>query len=115
MFEKPWGEADGARTGARPAFGAGVYGITVTAELSGVSIRSLRLYERHGPLTPDRPAGGTRRYSDDDLIRLQRITALVGAGVNLVGIARVLELEDAGTALAADNTTLRAERISRHD
>ncbi|EID81558.1 MerR family transcriptional regulator [Rhodococcus opacus RKJ300 = JCM 13270] len=63
-----------------PRSGRGVYGITVAAELSGVAIQSLRLYERFGLLTPFRTAGGTRRYSDDDLIRLRRITALVGPG-----------------------------------
>ena len=48
----------------------GVYGISVTSELSGVGPQTLRLYERRGLLTPSRTDGGTRRYSDDDLERL---------------------------------------------
>jgi len=94
-------------TGA-PASDQGVYGISVAAELSGVAVQSLRLYERCGLLTPARSDGGTRRYSADDLARLQRISALVDAGVNLAGIARILGLEDDNAALSADNTDLRS-------
>lgn len=90
----------------------GVFGISVAAELSGVPVQSLRLYERHGLLTPARSQGGTRRYSADDLARLQRISALVGDGVNLAGIARILSLEDDNAALSADNTDLRSTNHS---
>ncbi|TDP37988.1 MerR family transcriptional regulator [Nocardia ignorata] len=78
-----------------------VYGISVTAELTGVGVQTLRLYERHGLLTPARSDGGTRRYSSNDLARLQRIVALAAAGVNLAGIGRILELEDANAVLHA--------------
>ncbi|HME74620.1 MAG TPA: helix-turn-helix transcriptional regulator [Mycobacterium sp.] len=81
----------------------GVYGITVAAELSGIPVQSLRLYERHGLLTPSRSDGGTRRYSADDLARLQRISELVAAGVNLAGIAQILNLQDDNAALLAAN------------
>jgi DNA-binding transcriptional MerR regulator len=84
----------------------------VAAELSGIPVQSLRLYERYGLLTPARSDGGTRRYSADDLARLQRITALLDAGVNLVGIARVLNLEDDNTALSSANTDLRSTNRS---
>ena len=87
----------------QPAASHGVYGISVAAELSGVPVQSLRLYESHGLLTPTRSDGGTRRYSADDLARLRRISHLVAAGVNLAGIGRILELEDDNAALLADN------------
>jgi DNA-binding transcriptional MerR regulator len=83
-----------------------VYGISVAAELSGAPIQSIRLWERHGLLTPARTQGGTRRYSDDDLTRITRITALAAAGVNIAGIIRILDLEDA-------NTSQRTARSSR--
>ncbi len=91
-----------------PASNRGVYGISVAAELSGVAVQSLRLYERFGLLTPSRSDGGTRRYSADDLARLRRISALVDAGINLAGIARILELEDDNAALSTANTDLRS-------
>jgi len=97
-----------------PAPGRGVYGISVAAELSGIPVQSLRLYERYGLLTPARSDGGTRRYSADDLARLQRISALVDAGINLAGIARILNLEDDNADLRSTNRTLRdAARTAR--
>ncbi|HZC52228.1 MAG TPA: helix-turn-helix transcriptional regulator [Mycobacterium sp.] len=89
-----------------PASDHGVYGISVAAELSGIPVQSLRLYERHGLLSPARSDGGTRRYSVDDLARLQRISELVASGVNLAGVARILSLEDDNAALSAANTDL---------
>jgi MerR family transcriptional regulator, heat shock protein HspR len=86
-----------------PAASHGVYGISVAAELSGIPVQSLRLYESHGLLTPIRSDGGTRRYSADDLARLQRIGRLVAAGVNIAGIRRILDLEDDNAALTAEN------------
>jgi MerR family transcriptional regulator/heat shock protein HspR len=80
----------------------GVFGISVAAELVGMGSQNLRLYERRGLLEPDRTEGGTRRYSRDDLDRLRRIGVLLDQGLNLAGIALVLQLED-------DNADLRAE------
>jgi MerR family transcriptional regulator/heat shock protein HspR len=57
-------------------------------------------------LTPSRTDGGTRRYSDDDLVRLQRITELVNAGVNLAGVAQILDLETKNNQLKSDYTRL---------
>jgi MerR family transcriptional regulator/heat shock protein HspR len=86
-----------------------VYGISVTAELSGLGPQTLRLYERHGLLTPQRTEGGTRRYSDHDLATLQRITELTEEGVNLAAVARILDLEARNAALKADNAQLEAD------
>jgi MerR family transcriptional regulator/heat shock protein HspR len=80
----------------------GVYGISVAADLVGLDPQNLRLYERRGLLAPARTGGGTRLYSIDDLDRLRRISELLAAGLNLAGIAAVLDLE-------ADNVRLRAE------
>jgi MerR family transcriptional regulator/heat shock protein HspR len=89
-----------------PAPSHGVYGITVAAELSCIPVQSLRLYERHGLLTPIRSDGGTRRYSADDLARLRRVSELVAAGINLAGIGRILNLEDDNAALLATNRAM---------
>jgi DNA-binding transcriptional MerR regulator len=85
-----------------------VYGITVAAELAGMSVQALRLYERKGLLEPARTGGGSRRYSDSDIARLRRIRTLIAEGINLTGIARVLGLEADNADLHADNAGLRA-------
>jgi MerR family transcriptional regulator, heat shock protein HspR len=87
--------------------GRAVYGISVAAELVGTSAQNLRAYERHGLLDPARTEGGTRRYSSTDLDRLRRIGELLAAGLNLAGIAAVLDLEAANDRLRVqlDNQT----------
>ena len=83
----------------------GVYAISVAAELTGAAVQNLRVYERRGLVDPSRTDGGTRRYSDDDLDRVRRILSLLEDGLNLAGVAMVLDLED-------DNARLR-ERLRR--
>ncbi len=80
--------------GREPAADQGVYGISVAADLVGMGVQNLRLYEARGLLEPGRTEGGTRRYSADDVDRLRRISVLLDAGLNLAGIAMVLSLQD---------------------
>ncbi|MFD3596207.1 MerR family transcriptional regulator [Nocardia sp. NPDC058640] len=93
-----------------PSAAQGVYAISVAAELAGIGVQTLRLYEQHGLIAPARSAGGTRRYSGDDLHRLHRITTLTDEGVNLTAVARILELEDVVASLRAERDRLRAKR-----
>lgn len=94
---------------SRARSGLGVYGISVAAELSGLGPQTLRLYETRGLLTPARSEGGTRRYSDDDLDRLRRITELLTAGVNLAGIAHIFDLEARNAHLKSANAQLKSD------
>lgn len=71
-----------------------LYGIAVAARLVDLPEATLRLFESKGLLLPARSEGGTRRYSDDDIDRLRRAAQLRDDGLNIVGIARVLELQD---------------------
>ena len=82
-----------AKTRGGDRFHRAVYVISVAAELAGMHPQTLRVYERRGLLEPARTAGGSRRYSDADLARLERIGELTGEGLNLAGVMRVLDLE----------------------
>ena len=86
----------------------GVFAISIAARMASMEIQNLRVYERHGLVTPGRTAGGTRVYSADDVARLVRIGELLAAGLNLAGIGRVLELEESVARLKASNARLRA-------
>jgi MerR family transcriptional regulator/heat shock protein HspR len=70
-----------------------VYVISVFAEIAGVHPQTLRNYERSGLLNPLRTSGGSRRFSDADLVALRRIQELTNAGVNLEGVKRIMALE----------------------
>ena len=72
-----------------------LYVISVAAELAGVHAQTLRIYERKGLIEPQRTQGGSRRYSERDIALLRRIQELTNDGVSLVGVRRILELEDA--------------------
>ncbi|TLM82736.1 MerR family transcriptional regulator [Pseudarthrobacter sp. NamE2] len=89
----------GAGRTPRPAGGRALYAISVAAELTGTGQQNIRLYETKGLLTPSRTAGGTRQYSDDDIAILMRIGELLEQGLNLAGVAKVLELEAANLKL----------------
>jgi MerR family transcriptional regulator/heat shock protein HspR len=79
-----------------------VYVISVAAELAGMHPQTLRIYERRGLVAPARTQGGNRRYSDEDIELLRRISELTDAGLNLEGIRRVMALEN-------ENIRLRRE------
>jgi len=71
-----------------------LYIISVAAELAGVHAQTLRIYERKGLIEPARTQGGSRRYSERDIALLRRIQELTNEGVSLVGVRKVLELEN---------------------
>jgi MerR family transcriptional regulator/heat shock protein HspR len=97
-------ESSGSAYAGRP-----VYVISVAAELAGMHPQTLRIYERKGLVDPKRTIGGSRRYSDSDIVRLRRIQALTAEGLNLEGVRRVLELEMELNRLRAEIESLKLE------
>jgi MerR family transcriptional regulator, heat shock protein HspR len=84
-----------------------VFAISVAAERADLPIQNLRVYERRGLLEPARTAGGTRLYSEADIVLLRRIAELLAEGLNLAGIRRVLELEGEVVRLHAELDSAR--------
>ena len=75
--------------------------------MTSLQIQNIRVYERRGLLAPARSDGGTRLYSPADIETLHRIRDLLADGLNLAGIARVLELELEVARLQAQVARLR--------
>lgn len=67
---------------------------TETARRFGVSIKALRLYERHGLLRPLRTEAGWRTYGPDQIARLHQILALKHLGLSLARIGQLLASSD---------------------
>ena len=71
------------------------YMISVAAEIVGMHPQTLRIYEAKGLVNPQRTAGNTRLYSEDDLERLRLINRLTTElGLNLAGVEHVIRLEE---------------------
>lgn len=92
--------------------------ISVAAELAGMHAQTLRTYDRLGLVSPQRAAGGGRRYSSRDVELLREVQRLSqDEGVNLEGIKRIIDLTNHVDALAQRvrelENELNAERSAR--
>ena len=88
---------------------AGVYVISVAAEISGMHPQTLRQYDKLGLVSPSRTEGRNRRYSLRDIALLRAVQKLVGEGINHAGIKRIIELESAMANMAVEVAQLRIE------
>lgn len=86
-----------------------VYVISVASQLSGLHPQTLRQYDRMGLVSPGRTVGRGRRYSLRDIASLRNIQRLVGEGINLAGIKRIIQLEEAVASMALEVAKLRTE------
>ena len=98
---------------SEPTNGHPIYGISVAAELTGVSPPALRDYESKGLLEPHRTDGGTRRYSRNDLDRVHAISGMLAHGANLAAVRRILQLEAEVDRLTAELQVARAVLAKR--
>src|SRR5580698_9415496 len=60
------------------------------AARTGLTIRALRVYERHGLISPARATSGWRQYGSRELIRLNTVCVLKAAGLTLAQIRAAL-------------------------
>ena len=93
----------------QPDDDAGVYVISVAAEISGMHPQTLRQYDKLGLVSPSRTEGRNRRYSLRDIALLRAVPKLVGEGINHAGIKRIIELESAMANMAVEVAQLRIE------
>ena len=100
---------------SQAAHSRALYVISVAAELAGMHPQTLRIYERKGLVEPTRTGGGSRRYSQRDIVRLHRIADLTNQGLNLEGVRRVLALEDEVARLREELGRARAEMAAAVD
>lgn len=70
------------------------YLIGTVTKLTGLSIDVVRVWERrYGAVRPARSDGGTRLYSDADVLRLKRLRQAVDKGFGISQVARFSETE----------------------
>jgi MerR family transcriptional regulator, heat shock protein HspR len=67
--------------------------ISVAAQLVGISIHTIRMYEREGLILPYKVSGKQRRYSVNDVERMQYIRHIINhEKMSIEGIRRMLAL-----------------------
>jgi len=72
----------------------GYYSISIVAKMFDVHQQTIRLYEKEGLIAPQRTAGGTRLFSEEDVDRLEEIINLTHKiGVNIAGVEMILKLQ----------------------
>lgn len=82
--------------------------VSVAAQLAGMHAQTVRQYDRLGLVVASRTRGGGRRYSLKDVETLQEIQRLSQEeGINLAGIARIMELERENEKLQRENRRLK--------
>lgn len=83
-----------------------------TAAKLGVSVRALRLYERHGLVTPVRTSAGWRAFGPDQIGRLHQVLALKRLGLPLARVGELLagRLSSLDAVLAVQEQALLTRR-----
>lgn len=88
-----------------------------TARRLGLTVRALRVYERHGLLRPGRTLAGWRVYGPEEMARLHQVLALKRLGLKLGQIADLLQGRrvdlDRVLALQEEELAHRKARIDR--
>lgn len=70
-----------------------IYPIRTAAQLLGISVPTLRMYEKEGLILPHKTAGNQRIYSEDDLERLRCIRRAINESkISINGIKTIYSL-----------------------
>ena len=76
-----------------PADDAPLYTVGQVADMLGVQAAFLRRLDTLNVISPSRSAGGQRRYSRQEINDIHAITELLGDGLTLAGVQRILALQ----------------------
>lgn len=83
------------------------YTIQEAAAQTGLTVHTLRYYERIGVLMPvERAENGHRRYSQQDIHLIQTLTCWLQTGMNLADIQRYVRWVQAGDTTASKRRLL---------
>ncbi|MEU5877673.1 MerR family transcriptional regulator [Spirillospora sp. NPDC047279] len=92
---------------------APLFTVGQVASMLDVQQAFLRRIDEHQVVSPQRSAGGQRRYSRHDIGQVQHVVGMVGEGMTLPAIRRIIELEHELAALRAERDTLAARLNDR--
>lgn len=86
------------------------YAIGEFSSITGISIYTLRYYEKEGLIAPERGENGRRLYSDDDVLWIQFIKRLKDTGMPIREIQKYARLRSQG----GSTLEARMEMLAQH-
>jgi MerR family transcriptional regulator/heat shock protein HspR len=86
---------------------APLFSVSQVAEALGVQPAFLRRLDSLAVVSPTRSAGAQRRYSRNDIARVEQARVLIGEGLTLAGVRRVFALQAEVDALKAELAQLQ--------
>ncbi|WP_157255212.1 MerR family transcriptional regulator [Nonomuraea typhae] len=72
---------------------AALFTVGQVASMLDVQMAFLRRIDEHRLVSPQRSAGGQRRYSRHEIDRIQQVVSMKDEGMTLPAIARILHLQ----------------------
>ncbi|MEV5827921.1 helix-turn-helix domain-containing protein [Spirillospora sp. NPDC052242] len=72
---------------------AALFTVGQVADMLHVQQAFLRRIDDHRVVSPRRSAGGQRRYSRNEIGRIQQVVTMMGEGMTLPAIRRIIELQ----------------------
>lgn len=93
---------------------APLYSVGQVAAMLQLSQAFLRRLDDQDVVSPQRSAGGQRRYSRHEIDRVQRVSHLVGEGLTVAAAARIIYLEYQLADLERQRDELQ-RRLDRHE
>lgn len=85
---------------------APLYTMGQVAGMLGVQQAFLRRIDDHNVVSPQRSAGGQRRYTRHEIGRVQEVVTMMGEGMTLPAIRRIIELQYDLARLTAERDQL---------
>lgn len=90
-----------------------VFPIGTVMKLTDLTARQIRYYEEQDLIHPERSEGNRRMYSLNDIDVLLEIKDYLSDGLNMAGIKRVYEMEQAEKAAAKEKEPLTDHDVRR--
>jgi DNA-binding transcriptional MerR regulator len=90
------------------------YTVGQVASMLAIQQALLRRIDDQQVVSPERSAGGQRRYSRHDIVRVQQVVIMMGEGMTLPAIRRIVELERQLAAVTRERDEL-ARRLAAND
>ena len=93
---------------------AALFTVGQVAQMLDVQRAFLRRIDDHRVVSPERSAGGQRRYSRREIGRIQEVVTMMGEGMTLAAIRRIFELQHEVAELTCERNEL-ARRLAAHE